>query len=58
MLDPNLRIYPNPNRFTCMQCAFRSPCIAKNDGSDYEFLLNADFRQRTTVEISARRARA
>ena len=58
MLDPDLKIYPNPNRFTCMQCAFRSPCIAKNDGSDYEFLLNADFRQRTSVEISARRARA
>ncbi len=54
--DPSL--YPNPNKFSCSFCAFRSPCLAKNDGSDYQFLLEADFRQRSTVEIEARRARA
>jgi hypothetical protein len=39
MLDPNLRIYPNPSRFTCSWCRFREPCVMKNEGSDYEFIL-------------------
>lgn len=57
MINPDLPIYPNPNKFTCSYCAFRQPCIAMNDGSDYQFLLDEDYRQRTDEEIEARRAR-
>lgn len=39
-LNPDLRIYPNPNRFSCMGCSFRQPCIAKQEGTDHEFILN------------------
>jgi hypothetical protein len=36
--DPN--IYPNPTgEFRCIQCAFRSPCIAADDGSDWMGML-------------------
>lgn len=57
MLDPNTVPYPNPSRFNCMMCAFRAPCIAMNDGSDYEFLLSEDYRNRSEEEVAARRAR-
>ena len=57
MLDPGTVPYPNPSRFNCMMCSFRQPCIAMNDGSDYEFLLEEDYRIRTKDEVDARRAR-
>lgn len=57
MLNPDTVPYPNPSRFNCMMCAFRTPCIAMNDGSDYEFILREDYRVRTTEEVEARRAR-
>lgn len=43
MLDPNLRCYPSPGRFTCGGCAFREPCMAMNEGRDYEWILNEQF---------------
>jgi len=47
MLDPNLRIYPNlSNDHRCLNCAFRAPCLAKEDGGDWEALL-ADNYTRT-----------
>lgn len=40
MLDPDLRIYPSPSgNFMCIQCAFRAPCLAKDDGSDWQGML-------------------
>lgn len=42
--DPS--IYPAPNRFKCGRCAFRSPCLAKMDGSDYKWLLDESFHLR------------
>lgn len=40
MLGENLRIYPNPTaEFRCVQCAFRAPCIAADDGSDWVGML-------------------
>lgn len=57
MLNPETVPYPNPSRFNCNMCAFRAPCIAMNDGSDYEFLLQEDYRERTKEEVDARRAR-
>lgn len=43
----NPSIYPNVGMFTCMGCAYRTPCLAKMDGSDYEFILKNQFRKRT-----------
>ena len=44
MLDPNLRIYPNlRNDYSCLRCAFRAPCLAKEDGSDYEQLIRDNY---------------
>lgn len=40
MLDPKLNIYPSPTgNFMCTKCAFRAPCIAKDDGSDWVGML-------------------
>lgn len=57
MLNPETVPYPNPSRFNCQMCAFRTPCLAMNDGSDYEYILNEDFRIRTQEEVDSRRAR-
>jgi len=44
MLDPNLRIYPNlSNDHRCLRCAFRAPCLAKEDGGDWEALLADNY---------------
>jgi hypothetical protein len=41
MLDPKLNIYPNPSgSWLCTGCQFRAPCIAADDGSDWEGMLN------------------
>ena len=33
-------LYPNPtSQFNCLHCAFRSPCIAMDDGGDYDSIL-------------------
>jgi PD-(D/E)XK nuclease superfamily protein len=40
MLDPDLNIYPNPTgSWLCTGCAFRVPCIAADDGSDWQGIL-------------------
>jgi PD-(D/E)XK nuclease superfamily len=37
-------IYPNPTgEFRCLQCAFRSPCIAADDGSDWIGMLQDGY---------------
>ena len=46
MIDPNLRIYPSPGRFGCSFCAFRQPCLSKNDGGDYLYSLDTMFEKR------------
>lgn len=38
------RIYPHPTGApSCVRCAFRAPCIAVNDGSDYQFMLQEGY---------------
>jgi len=40
--DP--RIYPNlSNSYKCLSCAFRPPCLAMEDGSDAQFLINTNY---------------
>jgi PD-(D/E)XK nuclease superfamily len=46
MLSPELRVYPNiSNSFKCLSCAFRPPCMAKEDGADWEQLLSDNYVQ-------------
>lgn len=45
MLDPKLRIYPNPSPFSCDSCPVRQVCVAINDGSDHQWILNTYFTQ-------------
>lgn len=47
MLDPHTSIYPNPSRYGCSFCAFRTPCLALNDGTDVEFILKENYTQST-----------
>jgi hypothetical protein len=39
-------IYPNPTKFRCGFCVFRAPCLACNDGSDYQWILNDMYVKR------------
>lgn len=39
-------IYPNPTKFRCGFCIFRGPCLAYNDGSDFQYLLNENYVKR------------
>lgn len=41
--DPS--IYPNPSKnYSCLNCAFRAPCIQAERGDDYEFTLNDGYQ--------------
>jgi hypothetical protein len=36
--------YPNPTKnYSCLNCVFRAPCIAAEDGSDYEGILEDGY---------------
>jgi len=44
MLDPDLVLYPNPRKeYPCLNCIFRSACIAAEDGSDWQGMLDTNF---------------
>lgn len=39
-------IYPNPTgEFRCIQCAFRAPCVAADDGSDWQGMLADGYEE-------------
>lgn len=46
MIDPKLRIYPSAGRFGCSFCAFRQPCLEKNNQGDYQYALDTLFERR------------
>lgn len=46
MLDPSLKLYPNPSRFHCGWCPFQAACISIDDGSDWEQELQMQFQPR------------
>lgn len=49
MLTPSLNIYPNPTGdWACLKCAFRGPCIARDDGSDWEQMLRDNYQLNAT----------
>lgn len=40
--DP--RLYPNPSKdYSCLNCVFRGPCIAVEDGSDWKSMLEQGY---------------
>lgn len=55
MLRPNLHIYPSPSgAWHCIHCQFRGPCLAANDGSDYESMLEENYEQNRHYEPGIR----
>lgn len=51
MTNERTAIYPNPSWLNCGFCHFRAPCLALNAGSDYEFLLQEEYRERIPYSI-------
>ena len=45
----NPSIYPNPDRH-CTWCSFRSPCLARMDGSDPQWILDGNFHKKEDDE--------
>ncbi len=46
MLNPDLQIYPTPSgNWLCTKCQFRAPCLAKDDGSDYVYMLADGYEE-------------
>lgn len=39
MLNPDLPLYPNPDRTCQFMCPFNSACVSMDDGSDWEYEL-------------------
>ena len=44
MLNPNLPLYPNPNRMFCSWCNFQHACIDMDDGADWQSDLEMEFK--------------
>lgn len=40
MLNPDLPLYPNPDRTCQFMCPFNSACVSMDDGSDWEYELD------------------
>lgn len=51
MIDPGLRVYPNPSLEHCPGCAFREPCVAMNSGGDAQAILDTSYRKRTSEDF-------
>lgn len=46
MLNPDTPLYPNPTR-DCGWCDFYIPCVSMDDGSDWEYEIEATTRKRS-----------
>jgi len=46
MLDPNVRLYPNPTPQCAGSCDFRCVCLAMRDGSDYQWMLEEMYERK------------
>lgn len=51
MVRPSTPLYAAPSWTNCTFCRFRAPCLAMNAGSDYEMILEAEYRQRSDREF-------
>lgn len=48
MLNPDLPLYPNPDRSCQYMCPFVGPCVSLDDGSDWEEELDLLMQKRDT----------
>lgn len=46
MLNPDLALYPNPDRSCQFMCPFNGPCVSLDDGSDWEYELDIMMQKR------------
>lgn len=46
MLNPDLALYPNPDRTCQFMCPFNGPCVSLDDGSDWEYELEIMMQKR------------
>jgi len=44
MINPDTAIYPAPGRFSCGFCAYKEPCLDKNQGGDYQYALQTMYQ--------------
>jgi hypothetical protein len=50
MLNPELPLYPNPTRDCAWDCMFKTVCLAMDDGSDWQGMLESEFVVRLEEE--------
>jgi hypothetical protein len=53
MLNPELPLYPNPTR-DCSWCQFQLPCVAMDDGDDWEHFLEEHTHEKAEEDESWR----
>lgn len=47
MLNPDLPLYPNPDRTCAFMCPFNGACVSLDDGSDYQYELDILMEERS-----------
>lgn len=47
MLNPDLPLYPNPDRTCAFMCPFNGACVSLDDGSDFQYELDILMEQRS-----------
>lgn len=50
MINPDLALYPNPNKFQCGWCDFKSPCVDFDEGTDAEHMLSIKYEKERSRE--------
>lgn len=55
MLNPELALYPNPDRTCQFMCPFNGSCVSLDDGGDWEYELSLMFKSRDPVYDSWRK---
>jgi hypothetical protein len=55
MVDPGLRLYPNPAPEHCGGCPFVAPCLAMGRGQDVGAVLEAGYRDRGPERVESGR---
>jgi hypothetical protein len=55
MVDPGLRLYPNPAPEHCGGCPFVAPCLAMERGQDVGAVLEAGYRDRGPERVESGR---
>ncbi|MDQ3761503.1 MAG: PD-(D/E)XK nuclease family protein [Actinomycetota bacterium] len=51
MIDPSVRIYPNPSWEHCASCVYRPPCLAMTQGIDERPILETSYRKRASEDF-------